>query len=361
MLHHFHHCAALLCAVALAVFIGCNPAQSPTNAGKPQKTAELLGMLPESCNTPDGMTLMSDESIIVSIPNFNDQKQAPLLAKIGKDNRIKEFFELPKNPDTGRMGPMGIRVAPSGDLYLADNQLFHGKDGKNLFGKSRVTRIVMKDGKPAELIPVATGLNVANGIAIHDGYVYVTETILVPDSKPLLSGVFRFKLDDKNVELKQPLKDDPHLLFTLETQGKTGFGADGICFDGKGNLYVSDFTDAVIYRVVLDKDGKVTEKKPFAKADFMKSCDGMDYDPKTDKIYSADLVGNGVNAIDMQGKVQRLAEDPANDGAGGKLRAPCEALVRGGTIVVANMDFPIPGAVIQKYSQPATISVIKLE
>ena len=30
------------------------------------------------------------------------------------------------------MGPMGIRVAPDGGLYLADNQLFHGEEGKNL-------------------------------------------------------------------------------------------------------------------------------------------------------------------------------------------------------------------------------------
>jgi hypothetical protein len=334
------------------------PAES---AAKPLKKTELLVTLPESCNTPDGMALLADNSVIVSVPNFNDQKQPPLLVKITPDNKVEEFLKLPAHPDTGRMGPMGIRPAPSGDLYLADNQLFHGKDGKNLFGKSRIVRIPMKDGKPGEIVPVVTGLNVANAVAIHDGYVYLTETILVPESKPLVSGVFRFKLGDEGIKMKEPLKDDPHLLFTLETQGSTGFGADGICFDGKGNLYVSDFTDGVIYRATVDKDGKVGEKKLFAKADFMKSCDGMDYDPKTDKIYSADLMGNGVNCIDMEGKVQRLAENPDSDGAGGQLRAACEALVRGNTIVVANMDFPVPGAVVQKYSKPATISVIKLE
>jgi sugar lactone lactonase YvrE len=303
---------------------------------------------------------MPDQSIIVSVPNFNDQKQPPLLVKITKDNQAEKFLDLQPGPGTDRFGPMGIRVAPSGDLYLSDNQLFHGKDGKMLFGKSRLVRIVMKDGKPTEIVPVAVGLNVANGIAIHGDYVYVTETILEPGSSPLVSGVFRFKLDDKDVQMKQPLKDDPHLVLTMETQSKVGFGADGICFDGKENLYVSDFSDGVIYKVALDKDGKGT-KTLFAKADFMKSCDGMDYDPKTDKIYSADLMGNGVNVIDMQGKVERLAEDPDNDGSGGKLRAACEALVRGNTIVVANMDFPVPGAVIQKYTKPATISVIKLE
>jgi hypothetical protein len=330
-------------------------------AATPLKKAELLATLPDSCNTPDGMTLMPDESVIVSVPNYNDQKQPPLLIKITKDNKVEEFFKLPPHPDTGRIGPMGIRLAPNGDLYLADNQLFHDKDYPNklLFGKSRLLRIVMKDGKPTDVVSVATGLNVANGIAINGDYIYITETILVPDSKPLVSGVYRFKLDDKNVAMKTPLKDDPHLVTTQETQGKTGFGADGICVDKNGNLYVSDFTDGVIYRMKVGPDGKATEKKLFAKG--MKSCDGMDYDPKTEKIYSADLMGNGVNVIDMDGKVERLAEDPANDGSTGQLRAACEALVRGDTIVVGNMDFPVPGGVIQKYTKPATISVIKLK
>jgi hypothetical protein len=333
----------------------------PAAAPKPLKKAELLVELPPSCNTPDGMTLLPDQSVIVSVPNFNDKTAAPLLMKITKDNKVEEFYKLPPNPDTGRFGPMGIRVAPSGDFYLADNQLFHGKDGKNLYGKSRLVRIAVKDGKPTAVVPVATGLNVANGITLHDGYVYITETILVPDSTPLVSGVFRFKFGEESITMKQPLKDDPHLVTTLETKSKVGFGADGICFDGKGRLYVSDFSDAVIYRVILDKDGKVTSKKLFAKADFMHSCDGMDYDPKADKIYSADLMGNGVRVIDMEGKVQSLAQDADNDGSGGRLRTPCEALVRGNTIVVSNMDFPFEGTVVKKVSKPATISVIKLD
>jgi sugar lactone lactonase YvrE len=204
-------------------------------------------------------------------------------------------------------------------------------------------------------------LNVANGIAVYDGYVYITETILVPESKPLVSGVFRFKFGEEGVKMKEPLKDDPHLILTMESKGSVPFGADGICFDKEGRLYVSNFGDGLIYRYLLDKDGKPTESKLFAKADFMKSSDGMDYDPKTDKIYSADLVANGVNVIDMEGNVKRLAVDPDNDGSGGQLRSPSEALVRGSTIVVANMDFVIEGGVIKKYSKPATMSVIKLD
>lgn len=336
-------------------------AKSADEACKPLKKPELLVELPDYCNTPDGMALLSDGSVIVAVPNFNDKSASPLLVKITKDNKVEDFLKLPKHPDTGRMGPMGIRQAPNGDLYLADNQIFHGKDGKNLMGKSRLIRIPMKDGKPGELEVMVTGINVANGMAIQGGYVYLTETVLVPDSKPLVSGVYRFKLDEKGVKMQTPLEKDPHLVLKVESPGNIGFGADGICFDSRDNLYVNCFEGAWIRKIKLDADGKVQSNEVFAKDDCMKSCDGMDYDPKTDKIYVADLVGNSVFAVSMDGKVQRLAGSPDNDGSGGQLDAPCEALVRGNTIVVANMDFPFPGTVDTKTDKPYTISVIKLD
>ena len=183
------------------------------SAAKPLTEPELLVELPDHCNTPDGMTVLADGSIIVSVPNFNDKSAEPLLVKIttqtvvhddGEDTsaQVSDFIILPKHPVTGRMGPMGIRAAPNGDLYLADNQLFHGEKDKLLYGQSRLMRITMKDGKPEEIQVVAKGINVANGLAIHDGYVYITETQLVPDSKPLVSGLMRFKLDEQDVKLQ---------------------------------------------------------------------------------------------------------------------------------------------------------------
>ncbi len=323
---------------------GEKKAETTEAAGaKPLKKAELLVELPDYCNTPDGMTVLPDQSVIVSVPNFNDQKAPPLLVKITKDNKVEDFYKLPPNPETGRMGPMGIRVAPSGNLFLADNQIFHGKDGKPLMGKSRLVRIVVKDGKPEKLVTVASPLNVANGLTIHGGYVYMTETVLVPGSKPLVSGVFRFKLDEENVQMQTPLEKDPHLVLKIESSGDIGFGADGLCFDKSGNLYVNCFEAGVIRKVKLDDAGKVVSNEVFAQAPFMRSTDGMDYDPRTDKIYVADLMANAVRVISMDGKVETLAVNGDTDGSGGLLDAPCEALVRGNTIVVANMDFVVPG------------------
>ena len=75
--------------------------------------------LPDYCNTPDGMCLMPDKSIILSIPNFNDETKPPLLMRITTDNKAEKFHEFP-TPYPGlakgvdRIAPMGI--AASGEF-----------------------------------------------------------------------------------------------------------------------------------------------------------------------------------------------------------------------------------------------------
>lgn len=359
---------AIIGLLAVTILAGCIPSpadgpgvSAPAKSLEGRLSPELLAVLPDTCNTPDGMTLLADNSIIVSVPNFNDQKVEPRLMRITPDNKVEEFYRLPAHPDTGRMGPMGIRAAPNGDLYLADNQLFHGKDGKSLFGKSRLVRIPMQDGKPGEMEIVAEGMNVANGIAIHDGYVYITETALVEGSKPHLSALLRFKLGDKDIKLQSPLKDDPHVIATFESSGELGFGADGLCFDHEGNLYVNCFEGAWIRKLKLDADGKVVSNEILVEGGVLKSCDGMDFCPTTKTIYMADMLNNAVMAVSLDGKVEVLAASPDSDSAKGELESPCEALVRGDTIVVANMDFVVAGGVNTKAEKPHTLSVIKLK
>jgi hypothetical protein len=342
---------------------GQRPAQNPQpKAAKQTPQPQLLLELPEFCNTPDGMTLLPDGNIILSVPNFNDQSAPPVLVKITKDNATVLFYKLPPHPETGRIGPMGIRVAPSGDLYLADNQLFHHTDGKSmLYGKSRLLRIPVTDGQPGEPVVVAAGLNVANGVDIFKGYVYLTETILVPDSKPLLSGVFRFRLDEQGVVLKTPLPQDPHLIATLKTHHKTiPFGADGLAFDSRGHLFVGNFADGTLHKIVMDPSGKVVSNTVFAKAENLKSCDGMVCDRRTDKLYVADLVGNAVRVVAPDGSVRTLAQSPDGDGATGGLESPCETLLRGDELIVSNMDFLLDGGVNTRAEKPYTLSVIRL-
>jgi sugar lactone lactonase YvrE len=325
--------------------------------------AQLLVALPDDCNTPDGMSLQPDGSIILSVPNFNDEKSPPRLMRITPDNKAEVFYKFPTpypgyDAPINRIAPMGVSRAASGDLYLADMQYMKDKNQK-----SRMWRLVVKDGKVDKMILVATGFNVANGTAIRGDCVYITESVLEEGYNPTMkSAVLRFKLDEENVTLKTPLKDDPHVIATFESHKQEwAFGADGIAFDSKGNLFVGLFSDGLLFKLELDAKGDVKSNKLFAQAPFWKNCDGMSCDTRTDKLYVADSANNAIQVISPDGSVATFSQNgEVKDKKKGKLSQPCEALVRGNTVVVSNMNWPFPGFVATTWEMPATLSVIPL-
>ena len=334
------------------------------------KTPRLLAELPAECNTPDGMCLMADNSVIVSVPNFNDTKAPPLLVRITPGNKVEAFHRFPTpypglEPGLDRIAPMGISRDPaSGKLYFADNQFSPEKQRK-----SRLWKLTVQKGRVTRMTLVASGMNIANGTAVHGGYVYLTDSTLNQVYAPTMkSGVLRFKLDEENVVLRTPLESDPHMVATFEsTRKEWPFGADGITFDSKSNLYVGIFSDGVLYKITFDNKGNVRSNSVFVREPGrLISCDGMSCDLRTDKIYLADCAGNAVHVIHPDGRLETLAKNgDVPDVAAkrtGLLDEPSEVLFRGNEVVVANMDWPIDGFVNQKpYRMPATISVIKLK
>jgi sugar lactone lactonase YvrE len=328
---------------------GCAPKDKPT------ATPRLLVTLPDFCNTPDGMCLLPSGDIILSVPNVNDPTQPAVLVKVTPDNRAELFFKMPPGPKTQKAFPMGVCVAPSGDLYVADNQWF-----ANPKDEARVLRIPMKDGKPQEAVLVATGFVISNAVAVHDGYLYVTDSVLMPDSKPLTSGVLRFKLGEENVILKQPLIEDPHLVATLTTQNeKVKIGADGMTFDKAGNMYIGNFGDGLVHKFTFGADGKATGAV-FARSDKMKSADGLFYHAASGRIIVADFMANAIHAVAPDGTVKTLASN-ADGALKGAMDSPCEALVRGNEIIVSNMDMPFGDSTNKKFERPAVLSALPIE
>jgi sugar lactone lactonase YvrE len=335
-------------------------AAGDAGAAAPLKKAELLVVLPgDYCNTPDGMCLLPDGNVLLSMPNFNDTSQPPCLVKITPDNQVEKFLDLPPHPETGEpFGPLGICLAPSGDLFVADYQMTGDR-------KSRVMRIVMKDGVPQEIVPAVVGFRVSNAVIVRDGHLYVTETQIDPEARPATSGVFRFKLEDLDngvIELATPVTDDPQLIATIETHDEElPLGADGLAFDKQGNLYVGNFADGTVHKLAFDAEGKVASNEIFAKADFMKCADGLFFDPETEVIYVADSRANAVQMVSLDGSVATLAQNADTDGLDGGMDQPCEVLLRGRELIVSNMDWPVPGCINQKYDEPCTLSVIRLD
>lgn len=346
------------------------PAQCPgCDCPKDQQCAKagLLTALPAYVNTPDGMALLQDGSIVVSAPNFNDESIPPLLVRVtgsAGQAQVEKFYEFP-HPYPGlpagldRISPMGIVQAPSGDLYFADMQI-----RKDISQKSRLWKLVMAQGKPQRMVLVAKNFNVANGLCIRDGFLYITDSVLEPGANPLPSAVLRFRLDEENVELTTPLKNDPHIIATFTSKKmQWPFGADGIDFDNEGNLYVGLFGEGQMFKLTFDASGKVVSNQLFVEAPgTLINCDGMHLDKTTNKLYMADSAANAIQVIDCKtGKLETLVSngDTTDKNTGG-LDQPCEALVRGKEIVVSNMDWPFPGFKNSKWQMPATLSVISL-
>ncbi|MBN1419412.1 MAG: hypothetical protein JXP34_11590 [Planctomycetes bacterium] len=340
---------SLVISLAILLAPGCVPGD------KPIPTPQLLVILPDSCNTPDGMCLLAGGDIILSVPNVNDQTQEAVLMRITPDNKAELFYKMPPGPETKKAFPMGICVAANGDLYVADNQWFAGPEYE-----SRVLRIPMKDGKPGEAVVVVNGLVIANAVAVHDGFVYVTDSILMPDSKPLTSGVLRFKLGEEGVSLSKPLIEDPHLVGTITTQNeKVGIGADGMTFDDAGNMYIGNFGDGLVHKFTFGADGKATGTV-FARSEGMKSADGLFYHKGTKQILVADYMANAIHAVALDGTLRTLASSPA-EAPKGAIDAPCETLVRGDEVIVSNMDMPFGDSLNQKFERPAVLSTFRLE
>jgi len=324
-----------------------------TPSPKPAAVPRAI-VLPDYCNTPDAMAVLPDGAIILSVPNFTDPTSPGVLMKIARDDAVSLFCKLPPHPQTGRVFPMGVRQAPSGDLYVADCQILDETPDN-----SRLLCVRVAGGKPGQVEVVADGLNVANGVAIHDGFVYVTDsdTGRTGDGA-VASAVYRFRLDERGVQVKTG-GGDPHLVATLKTVSKDiPVGADGIDFDERGNLYVANCGDAVIEKIVLNEAGRAVRQEVLTAPGQMKSADGIFYDRSSQRIYVADILANAILAVTLDGRVETVAQDGDNDGSAGQLDGPSEAVVRGQELIAANFDRVFPGCVNTKSEKPYTLAVI---
>lgn len=322
---------------------------------------ELFALLPDYITTPDGMAIDFEGNLVLACPNYAGGAPG-CVVKFDKDKNIRKWFDVPVLEETGIAAPMGIAFGPDGDLYICDNQGWSGKE--NLMFKGRILRVRMNGDKIEKTTTVAYGMEHPNGMRIKDGYVYVTQSCLSKvkhESGKLVSCVYRFALDDENIEITNTLEDKNILTTFITYNPNCQYGVDGIVFDKNGDLLVGNFGDGAVYRIKFNEDMSVKENKVWAENhEELKSTDGMITDDDGN-LYIADFNANAVVKVTPDAKVERIAQSPDCNGFDGGLDQPGEPIIWNGKLILSCFDLVTDETKVNtEHELPATMSQLTL-
>ncbi len=323
----------------------------------------LFAKLPEFVSTPDGMAIDSEGNLILACPNYADQSLPGCLVKIDKDKNIRKWVDVPVHPETGLASPMGIAFGPDGDIYICDNQGWPGRP--ELIRKGRILRLRIRDNEIIKTTVVARNMEHPNGMRIRDGYIYVTQSTLELVKHPsgkLVSCVYRFALDDEDIDITNTLSDKNILTTFLTHNPADQYGVDGIEFDHDGNLLVGNFGDGAVYKVTFGPDGEVASNEVWAQdLEQLESTDGMIMDD-AGNLYIADFCANAIAMVTPDGKVTRITQSPDCDGLDGGLDQPGEPIIWNGKLIASCFDIVTNDIVVNTaHEMPATLAELDIK
>lgn len=310
----------------------------------------LFTSLPDYCPTPDNLAIAPDGSITLTCPNYAGNKDG-VIVSIKENLEVEILTKLPGNDKIKHGRPKGLDYAPDGTLYVCNAK--GNKDGE-------INRITFNNNQVSSIEVIAKGLN-PNGLKYHKGYIYITQPRLkkVNDST-MLGAVFRFHESERNIVIKDA-ENSPHIFFkTLNTNPQRQFGIDGLCFDTSGNLYLSEFGDATIFKLHLDDNSNITKEEIYAQLPTSTGLDGMIMDNKN-RLFVVGFSSNQLIMVKPDKTVKIIAQYPDNDGAQGELDQPVDLVIYKDKLLISNFDLmAAPGMVNTGHSKPYTISYIPL-
>lgn len=357
---HLFAFSFILCSLTL---LKAQPIQID-KSGKPLlEKPELFVNLGDSFATPDAMCMDKSGRLFLSVPNFANYKA--LGSKIcvfnEHDQPVTWLSDLPKHPVTNGVFPMGMDFGPDGNLYIADAQ--SSPDGKNI---ARLLKVTVEKGKPVKTEVAVEGFYSANGVRWNKDRIYISDSYLFVEGKKNQSGIYSFSLKELNKGkiILKPGGVDTNLLCSFTTRvfnnKNDQGGVDGIAFDAKGNLYAGNFSDGVISKMTLDKNGKLVSQTIILDSDAFRCCDGMFYDRETNCIFIASFLNNSIHRLNLTtNTLDLLWENDDATGEDGLLDQPCEPIIYKGKLVVVNFD-SFPSAKNKGADRFHTMSVFQL-
>ncbi len=308
------------------------------------------------------MAIDSEGNLVLACPNYADQTLPGCIVKIDKDRNVTKWVDVPVHEETGLASPMGIAFGPDGDLYVCDNQGWPGRP--ELIRKGRILRLRIVGNEIVKTTVVAKNMEHPNGMRIRDGYIYVTQSTLELVKHPsgkLVSCVYRFKLDDENIDITNTLEDKNILTTFITLNEKDQYGVDGIEFDHDGNLLVGNFGDGAVHKVTFNEDMTVKSNEVWAKdPENLESTDGMIM-AEDGNLYIADFCANAIVKVAPDGTVSKVAQSPDCDGLDGGLDQPGEPIIWNGVLVASCFDIVTSDIVVNTaHEMPATLAYIEL-
>jgi sugar lactone lactonase YvrE len=354
---------ALIVVTAVCLALGT---VALANDAPPMQTPKLFVSLPDYCPTPDGMEIDSDDNLVVACPNYADKTKPGCIIKIDKAGNVKKWFNVPTIPATGWACPMGLAFGPDGELFICDNQGWMGTPEGAFKGRIIGCKVEgMGDDAKVTTRVIADGIEHPNGIRYHKGMLYVTNSLMTKEkdeSGLLVSGVLRFDPKATTTVQVTNTKADACLLLSVLTYNKEcQYGLDGLAFGPDGALYLGNFGDGSILRVVMNDAGKVISCETWAKdPKNLRTTDGICFD-KAGNLYIAGFSENAISVVKPDGKVYRIAQSPDSDGANGELDQPGEPIVWNGKLYITCFDCVTgPDKVNTGHQKPYTITTLEL-
>ena len=373
-------CSADVKSQSVGILVNKTPVQEQTY--DPAYRPTLFLTLPAHLHNPDGMAYcQKTKKIFLNVPNFNNldenlekgNHEGGYLVMVDPETAAFEVvLEYPILKETGQTGPLGLAFGPDDNLYVCDTQWIHNKDWK-----SRVLRVIMKEGRPTgEVQVVATGTKVSNAVLWLEDKMLVSDTYLELEGHYGTGGVWMFTREEALTAGKdgvptivlEPNGKDKRLVViepVIESMAWLPGNADGLTVDSKGIVYMCSFGDGAVFAITFDAQNKATSRKVFQHKN-IQCLDGMIYDLRTNKIYMADSQLNAIHSMSPWEEGQPVVFETiwANgdtDGADGSLDSPSEPLIIGNKLFVSNYDSTGPTMVNTKHDAPHTISVITLK
>ena len=211
----------------------------------------------------------------------------------------------------------GVAFNQQGDLFIAVGPF------------SEVVRIrgtELNPQKPGSAQTFATGTPGANGIAFDR-----SENLFISGGG---SGII-YQVGPEGGAAQAAVQVEKHARTLPDGKAQQATVANGLDFDGNGVLHVADTARGAIWKVVIGPDGKGGKPSLLAQSPLLEGADGLAFDGRGNLWVTANE-RNALVSVTSAGAVREFSKN----GSQGPLEFPAAIVFVGDTAYIANYDTP---------------------